>query len=80
MNKETIFKIIQNNRSQIAAHQIFVEFEKLKKKLQDQIDYSVSLQQSIEYHFRGEKIPKRIANQCLFHSEKLNSIIDAGER
>ena len=39
----------------------------------DCLDYSIALQQAIEYHCKSLSVPKSIANKCPHHAHKLNS-------
>ena len=37
-----------------------------------QLDYSIALQQAIEYHCHGREVPPGIAKMCPHHAKMLN--------
>ena len=38
----------------------------------DEEDYAIALQQAIEYHCKGEKVPAEIALRCPYHTKILD--------
>jgi hypothetical protein len=65
--------------AQVLAHNArwyYAEYEKWRKvasgKAENTTDYSISLQQAIEFHSRGLQVPPDVMDRCPHHAKILN--------
>lgn len=76
MTKETITKIIRNNRTGFAAHQIHAEMERLREQIKEMFNALEAAQERIGCGCGGDS---GLCKDCRTLDEALYSIITDGE-